>query len=347
MDKTMPKFLVNVRCWTFNQAKYITDSMNGFCMQQTNFPFVCCIVDDASTDGEQNVIEKYLLDNFDFSENSEAYKKETEYGFITYARHKNNRNCYFVVIFLKKNHFSKKKNKLPYLEEWRKPCKYEAICEGDDYWIDSLKLQKQVDAIESHVGATMVYTAFDTVNEENKKIFRYNYEYNMKHSFSGFLFPNLMFGNFVMTLSCLCRKEILDSDFFRNTKPYLDYNYFLCAAALGVCIYLPDVTCCYRKVSTSLMNSHGKSVSIEYLKVWNSYVDYFFQKQISFSFYKNFLVKTYIVAKGINMGIKGYGFSCLTKSLSKKRMYLYIIPALFLELKYLYSFNFKRLFAEK
>ena len=51
-----PKFKVCCRCFTFNQAKYITDTMDGFTMQQTSFPFVCTIVDDASTDGEQEVI---------------------------------------------------------------------------------------------------------------------------------------------------------------------------------------------------------------------------------------------------------------------------------------------------
>ena len=51
-----PKFKVCVRCFTFNQADYIEDAMNGFTMQQTDFPFVCCIVDDASTDEEQKVI---------------------------------------------------------------------------------------------------------------------------------------------------------------------------------------------------------------------------------------------------------------------------------------------------
>ena len=61
-----PKFKVCVRCSTFNQAKYIEDTMNGFVMQQTDFPFVCCIVDDASTDGEQDVIKKYMDMHFDY-----------------------------------------------------------------------------------------------------------------------------------------------------------------------------------------------------------------------------------------------------------------------------------------
>ena len=55
-----PKFKVTVSCMTYNQSKYITDAMNGFTMQQTSFPYVCTIVDDASTDGEQEVIHQYV-----------------------------------------------------------------------------------------------------------------------------------------------------------------------------------------------------------------------------------------------------------------------------------------------
>ena len=95
-----PKFKVCCRCFAFNQAKYITDAMNGFTMQQTQFPFVCTIVDDASNDGEQEVIKKYVEENFDFSEGSDAYHKETDYAFITYAQHKTNKNCYFAVLYL-------------------------------------------------------------------------------------------------------------------------------------------------------------------------------------------------------------------------------------------------------
>ena len=60
-----PKFKVVVRCFTFNQSRYIEETMNGFTMQQTNFPYVCCIVDDASTDGEQQVIIEYIKEYFD------------------------------------------------------------------------------------------------------------------------------------------------------------------------------------------------------------------------------------------------------------------------------------------
>ena len=145
-----PKFKVTVSCMTYNQSKYITDAMNGFTMQQTSFPYVCTIVDDASTDGEQEVIRKYVEEKFDFSEGSVAFKKETDYAHITYAQHKTNKNCYFAVLYLKENHYSQNKDKMGYLSEWRDMCEYEAICEGDDYWIVPDKLEKQVDFLEEN-----------------------------------------------------------------------------------------------------------------------------------------------------------------------------------------------------
>ena len=142
-------FLVRVSCMTYNQAHYIVDAMNGFCMQETSFPFVCTIVDDASTDGEQEVIQDYLNKYFILDGNEDYHHNETEDYVRFFARHKTNSNCYFVVVYLKYNHYSIKKPKAPYFKEWTNT-KYVACCEGDDYWIDSKKLQMQVDFMESH-----------------------------------------------------------------------------------------------------------------------------------------------------------------------------------------------------
>ena len=53
------EYKVLVRCFTFNQSKYIEETLNGFAMQQTNFPFVCLVVDDASTDGTSDALKKF------------------------------------------------------------------------------------------------------------------------------------------------------------------------------------------------------------------------------------------------------------------------------------------------
>ncbi len=162
-------WMVYVSCATFNHAPYIEDAMNGFTMQKTDFPFVCAIIDDASTDGEQKVIENYLNEHFDLEDKKVARQEDTNDYFLTFARHKTNLNCYFAAIFLKYNHYSIKKPKLPYIVEWRDKAKYIALCEGDDYWIDPLKLHKQADAMEVHPEVDMCACAA-IVTKDDKEI---------------------------------------------------------------------------------------------------------------------------------------------------------------------------------
>lgn len=142
-------YLVRTICATYNHVSYIKDALNGFVMQRTSFPVVYTIVDDASTDNTAEVLRCFVSEHFNLDVDSVAYEKDTDYGHVTFAQHKTNKNCYFAVVYLKENHYSQKKSKAPYLTEWM-DTKYIAICEGDDYWTDPLKLQKQVDYLESH-----------------------------------------------------------------------------------------------------------------------------------------------------------------------------------------------------
>ena len=70
------KYMVCTRCFTYNHAPYIVDALNGFTMQQTTFPFVCTIIDDASTDGEQEVIKSYLKEHFDLEDKATVRNEE-------------------------------------------------------------------------------------------------------------------------------------------------------------------------------------------------------------------------------------------------------------------------------
>lgn len=150
MNMNLQKYKLCVSCMTYNHASFISDAMSGFCSQQTNFPFVCCIVDDASTDGEQDVIRGYMKEHFDLLNSAFAY--ETEYAQVIFAQHKLNKNCFFAVLLLKENHYQKKMSykKYQYLKQWREGCTYEALCEGDDYWINENKLQMQVDFLDNN-----------------------------------------------------------------------------------------------------------------------------------------------------------------------------------------------------
>ena len=257
-----PKFKVTVSCMTYNQSKYITDAMNGFTMQQTSFPFVCTIVDDASTDGEQEVIRKYVNENFDFSEGSVAYHKETDYAHITYAQHKTNKNCYFAVLYLKENHYSKHKDKSPYLKDWRDGVEYMALCEGDDYWIVPDKLEKQVNALDSNKSATFSYTSFLTVDQEGKEELRSFFEKCKKRSHSGDVLLDLFTQNFIMTLTVVYRTSISSGNtyFDKYPGPTCDYFLFMQCAIKGNAIFIDKACGCYRDNPNGLIRTRQKEI---------------------------------------------------------------------------------------
>lgn len=139
--------LVTIHCWTFNHKPYIQQCLDGFVMQKTEFPFLAVVVDDASTDGEQEVLWDFINNELD---TTSFQKDETDDFIRVVAPHKTNKHCIFIFILLKYNHYSIRKAKRPYFKEWEDKTKYIAICEGDDYWTHPLKLQMQFKALEAH-----------------------------------------------------------------------------------------------------------------------------------------------------------------------------------------------------
>ena len=238
-------WMVYVSCMTYNQASYIEDAMNGFTMQETNFPFVCAVVDDASTDGEQEMVKNYLTEHFDLEDKKVKRHEETDDYVLMFARHKTNLNCHFAVLYLKYNHY-KKKAKAPYLAQWRENAKYIAICEGDDYWIAKDKLQRQVDFMESHPEHSLCFCAHRELFPSGKTRDVMRYQEDME------ICPMediiLGGGDFMAT----------NSMFFRNSMyvPYTtwaincpigDIPLMLSLAHKGKVGYLVDVMCVYRR----------------------------------------------------------------------------------------------------
>jgi glycosyltransferase involved in cell wall biosynthesis len=243
-----PQFKVYVWCNTYNQASYIKDTMDGFCMQQTNFPFACHIMDDASTDGEPEVIKQYLNDHFDTE-----WTKETDDYHLTVARHQENRNCYFAVYLLKYNHYSIKKRRLRYYKELADDIDYVALCEGDDYWTDAHKLQKQADALDANPQVTLVYTNFQTIDGEGNPIIRPYYKDYPGRSHSGDNLPTLLrYGNYIMVLTSMYRYKVFESEYRTNSPVRMDFDNTMCAALMGDFIWLPEQTGCYRILESGI-----------------------------------------------------------------------------------------------
>lgn len=157
-------YMVSTRCYTYNHAPYIEETLHGFAIQKISFPVVFCVVDDASTDGEQEVLKKWVDEHL-LSIDQRPVWEEKKYGKIAVGNLSGNERSTFVVLLLSENHNAKEKKplKLKYIEEWNENAKYQAICEGDDYWIDPLKLQKQVDFMEANLDFGLIHTDFDLV----------------------------------------------------------------------------------------------------------------------------------------------------------------------------------------
>ena len=243
-------YKVCVRCATFNHAAYITQTMDGFCMQQTDFPFICVITDDASTDGAQQVIRQYL--NEQFEPTAPLSKGQGEV-----FRHKTNSNCYFVVYLLEENHYSQGKSPLVYANPWMEQSDYVALCEGDDYWTDVKKLQRQADALDANRHAVMVYTNFRCVGANGEPVSRPLIERFPQRSHSGDNLPTLFrYGNYVLTLTTMYRREVWDSEAYKCCPVNIDFNLILSAALMGDFIWLPEQTANYRSLQSGMVKSN-------------------------------------------------------------------------------------------
>ncbi len=202
-------FLVIVKCMTFNHHAYIEDAMNGFCMQKTDFPYLCIVMDDCSTDGEQEVIKNYVAEHFNM-----LSTEETDDYVLNLCQHKTNDNCYFAVFYLKYNHYHKK-SKVPYYSRWQDNCKYIAYCEGDDYWIDAGKLQMQVDFLEKNEEYSMVFHGAEIKNELGVHC-SLQCDNIQDREYS----PNEVFERWVVpTASILYRKSVTEIKNSNNYKP--------------------------------------------------------------------------------------------------------------------------------
>jgi len=235
--------------------------MKGFAMQETSFPVITLIVDDASTDGEPDIIRKFLVDNF----MKPFRQEETDDYHLLCASHKTNPNCTFVALFLKYNHYSIKKDKFAYLSEWLNNAKYYALCEGDDFWINPEKLQKQVDYLEQHENCALCYCDSKIVNKEsNEIVFR---KVNRR---SGECAKSLILdGNYLITAG-VCYRSMYENEWYDILKsipfPLLldDKPHWIFLSSKGSFFYIPEKLVAYRKLEESASHTRDYEKAMLY-----------------------------------------------------------------------------------
>ena len=235
--------LVAIHCATYNHGPYIRQCLDGFSMQKTEFPFLAVVVDDASTDEEPEVLRSFISSELD---PATLQTEETDEYIRVIATHKNNPNCTFVIYLLKYNHYSINKSRRPYFIVWDNVVKYIAPCEGDDYWIDPLKLQKQVGFLEENPDFTMVCNRTKLYSEKRKIFIGENYCYNRSQVVNP---KDVIYrtGLFISTCSRVYKKDILEDipDYWAKCKVG-DYPLQIMCTMKGKVYYFNDSMSVYR-----------------------------------------------------------------------------------------------------
>lgn len=216
--------IVSIICNTYNHEPYIRQCLEGFVMQQTTFLFEILIHDDASTDKTANIIREY----------------EAKYPDIIKP------------IYQKENQYSKKIGIMKTFQIPRVKGKYIALCEGDDYWIDPLKLQKQVDFLEMNPSYSLCHTNFNILDIRNNTFTEYkNSHYTNKID----KISDIILGNKyrIQTNTVLFKSEdynkVVNSDDFLYKSGFFlmgDTQLWIGLLQLGNIHCIDDITAVYR-----------------------------------------------------------------------------------------------------
>lgn len=224
MADTITKPLVSICCMTYNHENYISQCLFGFVMQKTTFPFEILVHEDASTDVTANIVKEY----------------EIKYPSL------------FRCVYQAENQFTKQ-NTLVNILFPKSIGKYIALCEGDDYWTDPYKLQKQVDFLEANPDYSMCFHNAEIIDEgtqlsEGLFIGPQKQQYIQLNSSREVLPYEIMIDWIVPTCSCLFRAEMMNYEKINSMNfVFGDIAMFLSLAANGKVFYLNEIMSVYRK----------------------------------------------------------------------------------------------------
>lgn len=266
--------MVTIRCITYNHEPYIRQCLEGFVMQKTNFRFEAIVHDDASTDGTADIIREY----------AEKYPDIIK------------------PIYETENQYSKQDGSLRRIMDAHTHGKYVAVCEGDDYWIDPLKLQKQVDFLEENPEYGMCFhNAFVYyVQQQKTKLFNHfvdDCDLSMHDAIHHWYVP---------TASILVKKEFYYFPKWLARIYCGDYPLIIYACHMGKIRCLHDIMSVYRintvgtsfsaqirqkiiftsEQKISLLKSFDEGTQLKYHAVIESKIEEF-QREIKFQKIKN------------------------------------------------------------
>lgn len=218
---------VSVVCVTYNQEGYIRKTLDSILAQQTGFAFEILVHDDASTDRTAQIIEGY----------------RSAYPHVVRP------------ILEKENLFSKGVDFFTDMVRNMAKGKYIAICEGDDYWTDDLKLQRQYDALEAHPACDMCACCADMVSADGNLMLG---QVRPMEEDGILRMEEVILGGgmYLATAALFFRKSMYDNMMEFEKVRSLDYVYQMKGALRGGIYYIDKSMAAYRRYSKGSQTVH-------------------------------------------------------------------------------------------
>ncbi len=226
---------VSIQCTVYNHEPYLRQCLDGFMMQQTNFPFEVIVHDDVSTDGSAAIIREY----------AERYPDIIK------------------PIYESENQYRKHDGSLSRIMDaaMHPSTKYVALCEGDDYWTDPHKLQIQVDFLESHPEYSFSVHEYRVWNEAKKEFEPHQLEFlkGVKGNLTLTLDDYTTRVLFTRTLSSVFRKSAKENSKYYQYDVNFDLSLFYALMTQGKCYLFNRVMGVYRIQPNSVTASKNLS----------------------------------------------------------------------------------------
>lgn len=240
--------LVSICVQTYNHKDYIKQCLDGILMQQTKFNFEIILGEDESNDGTRDICQEY--------------KNKYPDIIILFLRNRND------VIYIN----DKPTGRYNFIENI-KSChgKYIALCEGDDYWTDPLKLQKQVDFLETHLDYSLCFHKVQIL-KPNKQLVE-DYITNVPND-SETISTLVQHGNYIHTPSVVFRNCISDLPFEFTEAPFGDFFLYFILAHHGKLKYIDEDMAVYRSGIGLISNMTERIMSANYVKLYSCMISF-------------------------------------------------------------------------
>lgn len=316
----MQDIKVTIGCITFNQATYISEAIDSFLMQETTFDYEIIIHDDASTDGTAEIVKKYA-DKFPDK---------------------------IIAILQEENQYSKKvKISKTFIYPIARG-KYFALCEGDDFWTDKKKLQKQYDYMEANPLCSMCIHDALIVSADRKIEFpscvlsERECDFNIEDAIMGL-------GIKAVTNSFFYRMDMLKQETpnFVKLAPAGDFALPIRSALTGYIHYIPEQMSAHRMLAknsfSATMGTGSKSIERwkkfydrqeASLNSLDEYTDYKYSNLIKKSLEEQ-KFRNYIMTRNKEK-LKEEPYVSMLKNLRTKEKFKYYFPLVFNSLQRMY-----------